>query len=67
MRLAQYGPKELKREERISPFTLFTNQFKNILIVIFLVAVVLSAVVSELVDAGIVFQDCEEVQNRIDG
>lgn len=54
-RLEKYGYNELKKEERISPFTLFINQFKNILIVILLVAVVLSVVVGELVDAGIIF------------
>jgi Ca2+-transporting ATPase len=53
-RLEKYGYNELKKEERISPFTLFINQFKNILIIILLVAVVLSAVVGELIDAGII-------------
>jgi Ca2+-transporting ATPase len=53
-RLEKYGYNELKREERASPFTLFINQFKNILIIILLAAVVLSALVGELVDAGII-------------
>ena len=35
-RLEKYGYNELKKEERISPFTLFINQFKNILIIILL-------------------------------
>ena len=42
-RLETYGTNELKKEEKTSPLTLFFNQFKNILILILLVAVVLSA------------------------
>jgi Ca2+-transporting ATPase len=53
-RLEKYGYNELKKEERISPFIIFTNQFKNILIVILLIAIVLSALIGELVDAGII-------------
>ena len=53
-RLEQYGYNELKKEEKTSPFTLFINQFKNILIIILLVAIVLSALVGEVVDAAII-------------
>ncbi|HEX6298493.1 MAG TPA: cation-translocating P-type ATPase [Burkholderiales bacterium] len=53
-RLAQYGPNELAREERVSPWRLFLNQFKNTLVVILIAATVLSAFVSEYVDAGII-------------
>src|SRR4030042_1025965 len=53
-RLAEFGPNELKKEERISPFALFIGQFKNILIMILLIAIVLSAVIGELIDAGII-------------
>jgi len=53
-RLEKYGYNELKKEEKISPFTLFINQFKNILIIILLIAIVLSALVGETVDAVII-------------
>jgi Ca2+-transporting ATPase len=53
-RLDQYGYNELKKEDKISPFILFINQFKNILIIILLVAIVLSALVGEVVDAAII-------------
>ena len=53
-RLETYGTNELKKEERISPFTLFINQFKNILIIILIIAIVLSALVGEVVDAAII-------------
>jgi Ca2+-transporting ATPase len=53
-RIETYGYNELKKEEGISPFTLFVNQFKNILIIILLIAIVLSALVGEVVDATII-------------
>ena len=53
-RLEKYGYNELKKEEKISPFTLFFNQFKNILIIILIVAIILSALVGEVVDAVII-------------
>ncbi len=53
-RLEKYGFNELKKEEKISPFSLFINQFKNILIIILIIAIVLSALVGEVVDAAII-------------
>ena len=54
-RLGQYGPNELRQEEKASPLALFVNQFKNILIIILLIATLLSALVGEYVDAAIIF------------
>ncbi len=53
-RLAQYGPNELTQADKASPWELFFNQFKNILVVILIVATVLSAFVGEYVDAAII-------------
>lgn len=53
-RLGQYGSNELTQEEKASPWQLFFNQFKNILVVILIVATVLSAFVGEYVDAAII-------------
>lgn len=53
-RLGQYGPNELLHEEKASPWALFFNQFKNILIVILIGATLLSAFVGEYVDAVII-------------
>jgi Ca2+-transporting ATPase len=53
-RFERVGPNELKHERAISPITIFIHQFKNILIVILIVAVVLSALVGELVDAAVI-------------
>ena len=53
-RLGQCGPNELKKEEGVSPLMLFLNQFKNVLVIILLVAIALSALVGETVDAAII-------------
>src|SRR4030067_2067621 len=53
-KLEKYGYNELKKEERVSPFTIFINQFKNILIILLLVAICLSALVGEVVDTVII-------------
>ncbi|MCI0646323.1 MAG: cation-translocating P-type ATPase [Chloroflexi bacterium] len=42
-RLAEYGPNELQAAHRISPWMLLFEQFKNVLIIILLVATALSA------------------------
>ncbi|MDP2919752.1 MAG: HAD-IC family P-type ATPase, partial [Dehalococcoidia bacterium] len=44
-RLEEYGPNELREEKKISPWALLLSQFKNILVIILLVAVVLSVII----------------------
>jgi Ca2+-transporting ATPase len=53
-RLARFGPNELKSAKKISPWKLFLEQFKSLLIIILLFAVVLSAVIGEPIDAIII-------------
>jgi Ca2+-transporting ATPase len=53
-RIEKYGYNELKKEERASPLVIFTNQFKNVLILILLIATVLSALVGEMFDAVLI-------------
>jgi P-type Ca2+ transporter type 2C len=53
-RLEKYGYNELKKEEKVSPFILLMNQFKNVLIIILLIATVLSALVGEIFDAALI-------------
>jgi len=50
-RLAEYGPNELKATARVSPWTLLIGQFKNVLIVILLVATALSAFLGHGIEA----------------
>ncbi len=54
-RLAQYGPNELVEKKKISPWMLWLGQFKDFLIIILLVAVVLSAILGEVADAIVIF------------
>ncbi|MCU0980502.1 MAG: cation-transporting P-type ATPase, partial [Pirellulaceae bacterium] len=50
-RLAACGANELQEAERVSPWWLLLEQFKNVLIVILLVATVLSAFLGHAVEA----------------
>ena len=54
-RLRRYGPNELVEKGKISPFRLWLEQFKDFLIIILLIAVVLSAILGETVDALVIF------------
>ena len=54
-RLAEFGHNELAAGEKVSPWKIFLEQFKNFIIIILLVAVVLSAVVGEVADAIVIF------------
>jgi Ca2+-transporting ATPase len=53
-RLEQFGPNELKKEKRKSPFKLFLEQFTDMLIIILLIATVLSFAVGEAYDALVI-------------
>ena len=54
-RLQEFGPNELAAEEKESPLKILIGQFKNVLIVILILATILSAVVGEVLDAAIIF------------
>ncbi|MBI4683680.1 MAG: cation-translocating P-type ATPase [Nitrospirae bacterium] len=53
-RVERYGTNELKKEGKVSPLRLFINQFKNILIIILIVAIGFSALIGEFIDAIII-------------
>jgi Ca2+-transporting ATPase len=50
-RLAEFGPNELQASKPISPWTILFEQFKNVLIVILLVATAMSAVLGHGLEA----------------
>ncbi len=54
-RLEKYGPNVLTEEEKTTPFKIFLEQFKNFLILILIAAVVVSAAIGEVFDAGVIF------------
>ena len=53
-RLAETGPNELKRRPRRSVLAIFISQFKNFLIYILIAAMIISLLIGEVVDAGII-------------
>jgi P-type Ca2+ transporter type 2C len=53
-RLVEQGANELATRARTSPGKLFLSQFRNTLVVILIVATILSALLGEVVDAGII-------------
>ncbi|MCX7854100.1 MAG: HAD-IC family P-type ATPase, partial [Caldilineales bacterium] len=50
-RLAAYGPNELQAVRRISPWSILLEQFKNVLIIILLIATALSIVLGHGIEA----------------
>jgi Ca2+-transporting ATPase len=55
LRLDEYGYNELEDEGKISPWLILFEQFKNILIIILLIAVAISAFLGEVTDAVVIF------------
>jgi Ca2+-transporting ATPase len=53
-RLEKFGLNELKKEEKVSAWALFFNQFKNSLIIILLIATALSVLIGEILDAAMI-------------
>lgn len=53
-RLQAVGYNELKEKKKISPITLFLNQFKSFLVLILVVAVVISFIIKNFVDAALI-------------
>jgi Ca2+-transporting ATPase len=49
--LSEYGPNELQAAHRVSPWTLLLQQFKNVLIIILLIATALSAFLGHEIEA----------------
>ncbi|WP_158308840.1 calcium-translocating P-type ATPase, SERCA-type [Methanocella arvoryzae] len=53
-RLIQYGPNELKQKKKTSLFVIFLRQFKNVLIYVLIVAMAISFLLGEVLDAEII-------------
>jgi P-type Ca2+ transporter type 2C len=53
-RLAEHGPNELKAARRISPWSILLDQVKNVLILVLLAAVGLSAFLGDTLEAAVI-------------
>ena len=53
-RLQEYGPNELATKKGVSPLSIFLRQFKDIFVIMLLVAILISVGINEYVDAAII-------------
>jgi len=53
-RFSQFGPNELLEKEKLSPWKIFFEQFKSVLIIILLIAIVLSAIVGDIKESVVI-------------
>ena len=53
-RLKQYGLNQLEEKKGVSPFKIFLKQFKDPVIMILLAAILISVLVKEFLDAGVI-------------
>jgi len=51
-RLQEFGPNELVERKRVTPLQIFLGQFKDIFVIMLLVATVISFLIGELIDAS---------------
>src|SRR3989338_1989586 len=54
-RLKQLGLNEIKEGKRITPFEIFLNQFKSVVLWILIIATLISAFLKEYIDAIVIF------------
>jgi len=53
-RLIKYGPNALTQGSRISPLTIFINQFKNVMVLVLLAAAVISGLAHDITDSIVI-------------
>ncbi len=53
-RLAKYGENKLKQAKKISPITIFINQFKNFLVLLLVLAIAISIAIGHFIDAAVI-------------
>jgi P-type Ca2+ transporter type 2C len=53
-RLRKYGPNELQQAKKKSKFAIFLSQFKSILVILLIAAVIISLAIGETIDATVI-------------
>ncbi len=53
-RLDEYGPNELSGQEVTSPIKLFITQFKNVMVIVLIIATIISAAIGEYIDSIVI-------------
>ena len=53
-RLQEFGPNELIGKKGITPFQIFLGQFKDIFVIMLLVAIAISMLIGEMIEASII-------------
>ncbi|MDH5267732.1 MAG: cation-translocating P-type ATPase, partial [Candidatus Bathyarchaeota archaeon] len=51
-RLEEFGPNELVERKRVTPFQIFLGQFKDIFVIMLLIAIGISVLIGEIIDAS---------------
>ncbi len=51
-RLQEFGPNELVERKRVTPFQIFLGQFKDIFVIMLLIAIGISVLIGEIIDAS---------------
>jgi len=51
-RLQEFGPNELVERKRVTPLQIFLGQFKDIFVIMLLIATVISFLIGEIIDAS---------------
>ncbi len=54
-RLSVVGPNEIEKPKKVSGLKIFVRQFKNVLILLLLVAILISAILGEFIDSVLIF------------
>ncbi|MBN1644608.1 calcium-translocating P-type ATPase, SERCA-type [Candidatus Woesearchaeota archaeon] len=54
LRLQKYGPNAIEEVSRITPFKIFLDQFKSPIVWVLLAAIIISAVLQEYIDVGVI-------------
>ena len=51
-RLQEFGPNELVERKRVTPFQIFLGQFKDVFVIMLLIAIGISVLIGEIIDAS---------------